>query len=78
MMYSVSCSLYMQGKREIYSLLENCHVLDTEYLISQTCTNESTAHEANRLGSVNDQLKSLSVYACVCVYIRKCVYVHCE
>ena len=38
--------------------------------MSQTCTNESTAHEAKRLGSVNDQLKSLCVCVCVCVCVR--------
>ena len=41
--------------------------LVSAHLMSQTWTNESTAHEARRLGSVNDQLKSLGVYVCVCV-----------
>ena len=35
--------------------------LVSAHLMSQTWTNESTAHEARRLGSVNDQLKSLGV-----------------
>ena len=41
--------------------------LVSAHLMSQTWTNESTAHEARRLGSINDQLKSLGVYVCVCV-----------
>ena len=48
------------GMRLILDSLVSAH------LMSQTWTNESTAHEARRLGSVNDQLKSLGVYVCVC------------
>ena len=53
-------------KQPGYETIEvNTSSLVSAHLMSQMWTNESTAHEAKRLGSVNDQLKSLGVYVCV-------------